>query len=344
METELIPTKDLHPYQRNARTHTPEQIDQVAASITEFGWTNPVIIDGSNGIIAGHGRVMAAEKLGMESVPTIRLRDLSDEQKRAYILADNQLALNAGWDQDILKAELTDLADLGFDLTVIGFEGSELDDMLGDRDPDGTTDEDAVPEYEITPTTKPGDLWLMGDHVLLCGDSTKLDSVQRLMDGDQAQTVWTDPPYNVDYTGKTKDAMKIANDKMGGDRFVDFLTAAMTHAADHTDPGRALYMAYASEQVVAFREAAEMGGFEIKQQLIWVKSHFVLGRQDYQWQHEPIIYGWKPGKAHVWFGQYDKTTVLDDDSDIDELDREQLLDIIRELREQCTVLRVARPT
>ena len=343
MEYELIPTIKLHPYERNARTHTPEQIGQVAESIREFGWTNPVIIDGSNGIIAGHGRVKAAELLGIDQVPTIRLTDLSDAQKRAYILADNQLALNAGWDEDILHTELTAIADMGFDLSIIGFEGNELDQMLGDRTPAGTTDEDDVPDAPTNATTQPGDVWILGDHVLLCGDSTTPDCFEQMLQGDLAHTVWTDPPYNVDYTGKTKDAMKIDNDNMGSAEFEEFLTAAFTHSAHHTQPGRCIYIAYASERVSDFRTAAAQAGFEIKQELVWVKSHFVLGRQDYQWQHESILYGWRPGAAHCWFGEYDKTTVFDDDTDLTQLDRDQLFAIVQELREQSTVIRVKKP-
>lgn len=341
METEQIPIEDLHPYERNARTHTPEQVDQVAASITEFGWTNPVIIDGSNGIIAGHGRVLAAKKLGMADVPTIRLRDLTDAQKRAYIIADNQLALNAGWDQEILQTELIAIADMGFDLSIIGFEGNELDEMLGDRTPEGTTDEDEVPDAPITPTTQPGDVWILGDHILICGDSTKPETFEELMQGDQAHTIWTDPPYNVDYNNNKGEG--IANANMADDAFKQFLLDAFCAAAAVTEDGRGIYIAHSGAQVVTFRTAAVEAGFEFKQDLVWVKSHFVLGRQDYQWQHEPILYGCKPGKTHCWFGEYDKTTVIDDDTDLTQLDKDALLEILNELREQSTIIRIAKP-
>lgn len=341
MKITEVSIDDLHPYERNARTHSPEQLDQVAASIKQFGWTNPVIIDGSNGIIAGHGRVQAAKNMGLEKVPTIQLTHLSDAEKRAYILADNQLALNAGWDQDMLAAELHDIEALGFDLTTIGFESNELDQLLGDRTPGGTTHEDAVPDVPKKAITQPGDVWVLGDHLLICGDSTKAETYDALMEDHQAQTLWTDPPYNVDY--KNDDGEGIQNDNMAAGAFISFLTDAFTAAAGKLEPGRGVYIAHADINTVPFRDAAASAGIAIKQCLIWVKNSFSLTRSDYQWQHEPILYGWREGAAHQWYGEYDKSTIIDDDSDPTKLTKDELLEAILELRRQSSIIRHNKP-
>ena len=344
MEIKELPIESLTPYTKNARTHSPDQIAQVVASIKEFGWTNPVLIDGDRGIIAGHGRVLAAESMGMEKIPTIELSYLSEAQKRAYILADNQLALNAGWDQELLQYELNQIDEMGFDLKTIGFNGEELDELLGDKEPGGNTDEDAIPDEPVKAASIPGDIWICGNHVVICGDSTDPKTYKALMQDDTAQTIWTDPPYNVKYESvnrKSKDP--ITGDDIDEEAFQQFLIDVLTLIAANIDAGRGFYIAHNGALVVALRIAAAAAGLDVKQELIWVKSHFVLGRQDYQNQHESILYGWKPGKAHSWFGQYDKTTVIDSDEDISEYSKEQLLEILYELRDQSTVMRVAKP-
>jgi ParB-like chromosome segregation protein Spo0J len=206
---ELWPVDRLTPYERNARTHSSEQVAQIAASIVEFGFTNPILVDSHDGIIAGHGRLMAAQELGLKTVPVVVLDHLSERQRKAYILADNQLALNAGWDTDLLRAELQDLAEQEFDLSVIGFSDEELADLLPEIEelpPEGA-DEEAVPEPPADPVTKPGDVWLLGKHRVMCGDSTAITDVERLMDGKKAQTFFTDPPYGDNVGGlQTKSA------------------------------------------------------------------------------------------------------------------------------------------
>ena len=222
----MLATKDLIPYARNTRTHSDEQVNQIVSSIKEFGFTNPVLVDQDNMIIAGHGRVMAANKLKLDKVPTICLKHLTEAQKKAYIIADNRLALNAGWDEDMLKVELEELNDLEFDISLLGFEDNEIESLLSEPT-EGLTDEDAVPDLPEEPTTKLGDLWILGEHRLLCGDSTSIDDVDKLMDGNKADMVFTDPPYNIDYQGLRDKREKIINDKMHENDFEDFLIQSL---------------------------------------------------------------------------------------------------------------------
>ena len=214
------PLGELIPYARNPRTHSDAQVAQIAASIREFGWTNPVLVDGANGIIAGHGRVLAARKLGLERVPVIELAHMSEAQKRAYVLADNQLALNAGWDEALLRLELADLSELGFDLGLIGFGAGELERLLAGEGRTGLTEDDEAPALPEQAVTRPGDLWVLGEHRLLCGDATVLADVERVLDGQLADMTFTDPPYNVDYgssprTSCAASKRPILNDNLG---------------------------------------------------------------------------------------------------------------------------------
>jgi len=303
---------DLIPYARNARTHTDAQVAQIAASIKEFGWTNPVLIDGERGIIAGHGRVLAARKLGIDEVPCIELAHLTEAQKRAYILADNQLAANAGWDMELLKIELGDLDEAGFDLSLIGFDEGFLAGLLEDL-PEGLTDPDETPETPEQPVTQPGDVWICGKHRVMCGDSTVLTDVERLCNGAQVDMLLTDPPYNVAYEGKTADAMKIQNDAMASEDFVQFLTDAFVTAHAVMKPGAVFYIWHADSEGLNFRQACKNAQLTVRQCLVWRKNTFVMGRQDYQWQHEPCLYGWKDGAGHLWASDRKQTTVLDFD-------------------------------
>ena len=220
---EMLPIEGLVPYANNSRSHSDEQVAQVAASIKEFGFTNPVLVDKDNMIIAGHGRMKAAMRLGLTEVPCIRLDHLNDFQKKAYIIADNKLALNAGWDDELLRLELGQLNEDGFDLSLTGFDDDELSKLLIPEQIDGLTDEDDVPEVPEDPVTVEGDVWILGNHRLMCGDSTSIDAVDNLMDGQKADMVFTDPPYNIDYQGVSDKRNKIANDKMADDDFVQFL-------------------------------------------------------------------------------------------------------------------------
>lgn len=305
--------ESLIPYARNSRTHSDEQVAQIAASIREFGFTNPVLVDEEGGIIAGHGRVMAARKLAMLEVPVLVLAGLSETQKRAYVIADNKIALNAGWDEEMLRVELEALSDADFDLDILGFSNDELglyfDD--GTTEVEGLTDDDQVPEPPVNPVSKLGDVWLLGEHRLMCGDSTSLNDVATLMAGIEADLLITDPPYNVAYEGGTADALTIMNDNMSNGEFRQFLRDVYASADSVMRPGAAFYIWHADSEGLNFRGAAADVGWQIRQCLIWNKNALVLGRQDYHWKHEPCLYGWKDGAAHYWGSDRSQTTVLD---------------------------------
>jgi site-specific DNA-methyltransferase (adenine-specific) len=315
LRVEHLAISKLKEYSRNTRTHSAEQIAQVAASIKEFGFTNPVLIDENNEIIAGHGRTAAARSLGMDTVPVIRLKGLTETQIRALRIADNKLALNAGWDYDLLSQELTEIKLDDFNLDIIGFSLEELDEILnadiGTEETERDPEEDIPPEPPAEPITKPGDIWQLGEHYLICGDSTNPDTVKALMQGEQANLWLTDPPYNVDYEGQS--GMKIQNDSMQDLAFRDFLRKAYKASVDVLAPGGAFYIWHADSEGFNFRGAARDVGLQVRQCLIWNKSSLVLGRQDYQWKHEPCLYGWKDGAAHNWYNDRSQTTVLDFD-------------------------------
>ncbi len=303
----------LTPYARNSRTHSDEQISQLAASIKEWGWTTPVLVDEDGSIIAGHGRLMAARKLGMASLPVMVAKGWSDAQKKAYVLADNKLALNAGWDNDLLALELAELGDLGFDLELTGFSDEEIKALMPVEVEEGLTDPDDAPALAENPITRPGDVWVMGKHRLLCGDSTSVDDLAKLCES-QAVDMWlTDPPYNVAYEGGTKEKLTIKNDSMGDDQFRQFLRDAYTAADTVMKAGAVFYIWHADSEGYNFRGAAKDAGWTVRQCLIWKKSSLVLGRQDYQWQHEPCLYGWKDGAGHLWASDRKQTTILEFD-------------------------------
>jgi DNA modification methylase len=304
---------DLIPYAKNSRTHSDEQVAQIAASIKEFGWTNPILVDGENGIIAGHGRLLAARKLGHTQVPVIELTGLTDLQKKAYVIADNKLALNAGWDNDLLTLEIKELTDEGFDTSLLGFDADELDALLEPEQVEGLTDEDAVPEVPEEPKTKLGDIYQLGKHRLMCGDSCSTNDMEKLCDGQLVDMWLTDPPYNVAYEGKTKDALTIKNDSMGDDQFRQFLRDAYVTADLVMKPGAVFYIWHADSEGYNFRGAAQDAGWKVRQCLIWKKSTMVMGRQDYHWKHEPCLYGWKEGAGHLWSADRKQTTILEFD-------------------------------
>lgn len=302
----------LIPYARNSRTHSDDQIAQIAASIHEFGWTNPVLVDGESGIIAGHGRVLAARKLGLTEVPVVELAHLTPAQRRAYVIADNKLAENAGWDFDVLAVELDELRDDGFDLDLLGFTQSELNDLVGTDKSVPLTDEDEVPTPPQDPVTKPGDMWVCGKHRVMCGDSTSIEAVEALC-SDGVDMLLTDPPYNVAYEGKTKDALTIQNDAMGDGDFRQFLRDAFVSANAVMKPGAVFYIWHADSEGYNFRGACLDAGWKVRQCLVWKKQSMVLGRQDYQWRHEPCLYGWKDGAGHLWAADRKQTTILEFD-------------------------------
>lgn len=291
---------DLIPYARNSRTHSPEQIRQIAASIREFGFTNPVLIDDAGGIIAGHGRVMGAREVGLQAVPCIRLGYLTEAQRRAYVIADNRLALNAGWDNALLSLELADLQGDGFDLELTGFSEDELDRLLAeDEEPGGAGDPDAAPEPPATPVTVLGDVWVLGKHRLMCGDSTSIDAVEKLMQGGKADMVFTDPPYGVDYEG-------INNDSRDG--LHDLLQQVFENYVLTSKPGAPVYVFHSDRCADIFHQVFRKH-FHFSSTVIWVKPALVLSQTDYQSRHEPCMYGWVEGAAHPWQSDRKQTSV-----------------------------------
>ncbi len=309
---EWLETKGLIPYAKNSRTHSEAQVAQIAGSIKEFGFNNPVLVDEDNGIIAGHGRVMAAQKLGLQAVPCIRLAHLSDTQRKAYVIADNRLALNAGWDDQMLTLELQELDGEDFDLSLLGFEADELNALLNPiKETEGLTDEDAVPDVPEEPKTKPGDIYQLGRHRLMCGDSTSIDAVEKLMDGQLADILITDPPYNVAYEGKTKEALTIKNDEMSDDQFRQFLRDAFVAADTVMKSGAVFYIWHADSEGYNFRGACKDTNWKVRQCLIWNKDTMVMGRQDYHWKHEPCLYGWKEGAGHLWATDRKQVTIIE---------------------------------
>lgn len=305
-----LPVSSLVPYERNARTHSSDQVEQLCRSIREFGWTNPILVGDQNRVIAGHGRMQAALALKMAEVPCVVVSGLTDGQRRALILDDNKLALNAGWDADLLMAELAELKIEGFDLTLTGFSLEEIDGMTPDVEPEN--DPDDAPDLPAEPITKPGDVWVLGPHRLVCGDSTSVENLDKLTQGALCDACWTDPPYNVAYETK---AGKIDNDDLNDSEFRDFLSGAFNAAFTQMKPGAAIYVAHADTEGLNFRATFRGAGFKLSGCLVWRKDSLVLGRSDYQWQHEPILYGWKPGSRHRWYGGRKLTAVIDLDQD-----------------------------
>ena len=309
---ELLKPEDLLPYVRNSRTHSPEQVNQIAASIKEFGFTNPILISETNDIIAGHGRLLAASKLAMTEVPCIRLSHLTEQQRKAYVIADNKLALNAGWDEELLALELGELQAGEFDLGLTGFSEDELADLLNLAvEEEGLTDPDAVPEPPADPVTKPGDIWVCGEHLLMCGDSTSFEHMEALCQ-DRLVDMWiTDPPYNIAYEGGSKKRDQIKNDEMQDGDFRQFLRDAYSAADSVMKEGAVFYIWHADSEGYNFRGAAIDVGWKVRQTLIWNKDNSAFGRSDYHWKHEPCLYGWKEGAGHLWAADRKQTTVLE---------------------------------
>lgn len=294
---------DLIPYARNARTHSDEQVAQIAASIREFGFINPIILDGSKGIIAGHGRVLAARKLGLKDVPALEVSGLTEAQKKAYILADNKLALNAGWDSDLLKVELSDLQTEGFDLSLIGFSADELAGLLAEKT-EGLTDPDEVPEAPVRAVTVLGDTWILGKHRLRCGDSTVATDVEELLAGVKPHLMVTDPPYGVEYDPSWRnslDKVKRAQGKVANDDRADWREAWALF------PGEVAYVWHSGTMAHTVAESLAACDFEIRSQIIWAKPHFAISRGHYHPQHEPCWYAVK-GTGH-WSGDRKQSTV-----------------------------------
>jgi len=310
---ERWPTAKLVPYARNARTHSEEQVAQIAASIVEFGFTNPILAGSDGVIVAGHGRLAAAQKLGLDTVPVVVLDHLTPTQRRALIIADNRIAENAGWDETMLRIELQSLQEDGFNLDITGFDADALAEIMAGEETtvDGQTDDDAVPDVSATLISRPGDVWELGKHRLVCGDATDPRSYELLMADAQANMVFTDPPYNVDYANSAKDKMRgkdrpILNDNLG-DGFYDFLLAALTPMLERC--AGATYIAMSSSELDTLQQAFRAAGGKWSTFIIWAKNTFTLGRADYQRQYEPILYGWPEGENRHWCGDRDQGDV-----------------------------------
>ena len=313
IEVRLCPVDQLVPYQKNARTHSEEQIAQIAASIQEFGWTNPILVGPDYVVIAGHARLAAAKKLRLAEVPVIVLGHLTEKQRRALVIADNQLALNAGWDEDLLRVELRALQAEDFDLDLVGFGELELAELLAnDGDYAGHTDEDAVPETPEVATSILGDLWILGDHRLFCGDATHLESIEKVMGGGVADMVFCDPPYGVAYgssarTRREREKKRITNDDLGDAAFGEFLRKASSNLLSVTKG--AVYICMSSSELHTLQKAFTAAGGHWSTFVIWAKNRFTLGRSDYQRQYEPMRYGWREGTDHFWCGARDQGDV-----------------------------------
>ena len=338
-DVQEVTLSKLIPYVNNAKIHSDDQVTKLASSIREFGFLNPVLIDKDFNIIAGHGRVMAAKKLEMDTIPAVFIEGLTDAQRKAYILADNRLSELSEWDTDLIAQELQALSDEGFDIDVTGFT---MDDTILDLEPiDDNGVGDEIKEFlKNDPITERGDIWKLGDHTLMVGDSTSLDDVEHLLGGAKADLLETDPPYNVAVSNANGDT--IANDDMPVEQFSEFLYNAFTCAYAVMRPGAVFYIWHADSNGLQFREACENAQLPIRQNLIWVKNHFTLGRQDYQWMHEPCLYGWKEGKGHYFSEKRNIPTIISS-LDIESLSHEDLVQLLYDLREESTVMFEDRP-
>lgn len=297
---EMVAVEKLVPYVNNARTHSSEQITKLRSSLREFGFINPVIIDKDYGVIAGHGRLMAAKEEGITEVPCVLVDYLTEAQKKAYIIADNRFAQDAGWDEELLRIEIEALQAEAFDIGLTGFEDQEIADLFASDSDTGVEDDDfdLSDALDKAAFVERGDIWTVGRHRLMCGDATSADDVAALMDGKKANLIITDPPYNVAF--ESSDGLSIKNDKMAGDKFYEFLLEAFKNMANNLQKGGAAYVFHADTEGLNFRKAFIDAGFHLSGCCIWVKNSLVLGRSDYQWQHEPVLYGFLQNGKHFW--------------------------------------------
>ena len=305
---QLVSISKLVPYVNNARTHSPEQINKLRASLREFGFINPVIIDREFGIIAGHGRVMAAREEGIAEVPCVFVDHLTEAQKKAYILADNRMAMDAGWDEELLRVEIEALQGADFNVGLTGFDDKEIADLFKtDSGKVEDDDFDLTAALEKASFVEEGDVWVVGKHRLICGDATNPDHVAKLMDGKRANLILTDPPYGVSF--KSKSGLTIKNDSMKNEEFYEFLKSAFVNMAAHLEQGGSAYVFHADTEGLNFRQAFIDAGFHLAGCCIWVKDSLVLGRSDYQWQHEPVLYGFLKNGKHSWYSDRKQTTI-----------------------------------
>ena len=299
-EMKMINTKELVPYVNNARTHSPEQINKLRSSLREFGFVNPIIIDKDKTVLAGHGRLMAAKEEGIEEVPWVLVDYLTEAQKKAYILADNRYAEDAGWDEEMLRLEIEALEGMDFNLGLTGFDEDEITDLFDTDNTSDVEDDDFDLEEALEKASfvKQGDIWTVGRHRLMCGDATKKEDVEKLMEDKKANLIVTDPPYGVSF--KSSDGLSIKNDNLKEGEFYNFLLSAFKNMADFLEKGGSAYVFHADTEGLNFRKAFIDAGFHLSGCCIWVKNSLVLGRSDYQWQHEPVLYGFLKNGKHYW--------------------------------------------
>ncbi|MCD7716083.1 MAG: site-specific DNA-methyltransferase [Lachnospiraceae bacterium] len=308
-EMQLVPVEKLVQYVNNARTHSPEQITKLRSSLREFGFINPVIVDRDYGVIAGHGRIEAAKAEGIIEVPCVFAGHLTEAQKKAYILADNRMAMDAGWDEELLRIEIESLQGEDFDIGLTGFDEKELADLFSNSSDSEVEDDDfdLSEALEKAAFVEKGDVWTVGRHRLMCGDATSAEDVSKLMDGKKANLIVTDPPYGVSF--KSSDGLTIQNDSMKGDDFYTFLYKSFQNMVAHMENGGAAYVFHADTEGLNFRKAFVDAGFHLAGVCIWVKNSLVLGRSDYQWQHEPVLYGFLQNGKHPWYSDRKQTTI-----------------------------------
>lgn len=305
---ELVEINKLVPYVNNARTHSPEQINKLRSSLREFGFINPVIIDRDYGIIAGHGRVIAAREEGIDKVPCVFVDHLTEAQKKAYIIADNRMALDAGWDEELLRVEIEALQAEAFDVSLTGFDEKEITDLFKDTQAEVKDDDyDLTAALEKAAFVKKGDVWVVGRHRLVCGDATNAEDVDKLCEGKRVNLILTDPPYGVSF--KSASGLTIQNDSMKNEEFYSFLLSAFKNMVSHLDPGGSAYVFHADTEGLNFRRAFIDAGLHLAGCCIWVKNSLVLGRSDYQWQHEPVLYGFLKNGKHQWYSDRKQTTI-----------------------------------
>lgn len=308
-QMELVSIDKLIPYVNNARTHSAEQVNKLRASLREFGFVNPVIVDRGLNVIAGHGRILAAREEGIKEVPCVYVDYLTEAQKKAYILADNRMAMDAGWDEELLRVEIEALQAEAFDVSLTGFDEQEITDLFKEENDTGAEDDDFDLSLALEKASfvEKGDVWTVGRHRLMCGDATSAEDVSKLMDGRKANLILTDPPYGVSF--QSSDGLSIQNDSIKREEFYQFLLSAMKNMADHLEPGGAAYVFHADTEGLNFRRAFVDAGFHLAGCCIWVKNSLVLGRSDYQWQHEPVLYGFLQNGKHPWYSDRKQTTI-----------------------------------
>lgn len=341
METKIIPLEDLIAYENNAKEHPQEQIEQIKNSIREFGYIDLIAVDENNVIIEGHGRLLALKELGHKDVEVIVLRHLTEEQKNAYRIVHNQLTMNSGWDMEKLKEELSKIT---LDMSMLGIETDLLDEIEEENleiEEDNFDVEEALEEIE-EPQAKYGDVYQLGRHRLICGDSTKVEDIETLMNYERADLLVTDPPYNI--AVENSQGMTIENDDMDKEEFVEFLTKAFRAGKEAIKNGAAFYIWYADTSSLEFNRACRNVGLQVRENLIWVKSQFILGRQDYQWKHEPCLYGWREGASHYFVNDRTQSTVIDESVDIETMPEDKLREYVKSLVEYTTTIYEKKPT